>query len=427
MLTLRTLRPALAAAAILAAGADLRAAPQGFNVQEIRDLGRAIGKYVEKHGNLKEQAKQREEMVSILEKAGKRIDRNAAEPLQVALTRTADLGKALLQSSEYKNPKGTGKVTAATVDTPLGEVDYALWLPSNYKATGGPYPLLLIAPGSKDGKPFAPGQFLTEHWTDSEVRDDAIFAVVEMPEDSAMWTEQRTPEGMPGGVAALMFTFGDVRDTYAVDRDRVYLVGRETGVPAVMSLGSKYPHLFAGVIGRVGDVGTGDWRNFRNLPTYFQGGGAQASAFAEEVKKAGYDNCQLSPEAQPAEIWTWIQEHPRVANPAKVTLVPGAPIPVKAYWIEVPPSEGQEGAIINAEADRATNTIKIQGSGVRSVRLYFNDEIVDLSKPIKIVLNGEEQEDQIRRSLDDLLELFMRGTNDAGKLYVAVRSYDLPG
>jgi hypothetical protein len=430
MLTSRTLRPALAAAALLAASAGLRAAPQGFNAQEIRDLGRAIGKYVEKQGNLKDQSKLRDEMVSILEKAGKRIDRNAADPVQVALARTADLGKALLQSSEYKNPKSTGKVVASTADTPDGPVNYALWLPSDYKASNGPYPLLLIAPGmasgTKESKPFDPEQFLTEHWTEREVRAGAILVAVEMPEDSATWTEQRTPDGEPGGISALMFTYADVRNRYAVDRDRLYLVGRETGVAAVMNLASKYPQLFAGVIGRAGDAGTTSWQNFRNLPTFFQGGGAQASAFAEEIKKAGYDNCNLAPEAQPAEIWTWIQEHPRVANPSKITLVPGSPIPIKAYWVEVPPSEGQEGAIVTAEADKATNTIKIQGTGVRSVTVFFNDEIVDLSKPIKIVLNGEEQENQIRRSLDDLLELFMRGTNDAGKLYVATRTYDLP-
>ena len=82
---------------------------------------------------------------------------------------------------------------------------------------------------------------------------------------------------------------------------------------------------------------------------------------------------------------------------------------------------------ITAEADRASNTITITGEGVESVMIYFNDELVDLDKPVKIVLNGREREDVIPRSLDDLLALIVRGTSDSGKIYVARRSYDLAG
>ena len=42
------------------------------------------------------------------------------------------------------------------------------------------------------------------------------------------------------------------------------------------------------------------------------------------------------------------------------------------------------------------------------------------------MLNGEERELVVPRSLDDFLGLFLRGTNDPGLVYVARRDFDLP-
>ena len=47
-------------------------------------------------------------------------------------------------------------------------------------------------------------------------------------------------------------------------------------------------------------------------------------------------------------------------------------------------------------------------------------------KPIKLVLNGVEQQVLLPRSIDDLLSLIARGTSDPGKLYVAKGRFDLP-
>ena len=70
-----------------------------------------------------------------------------------------------------------------------------------------------------------------------------------------------------------------------------------------------------------------------------------------------------------------MQEHPRAANPARVTLVPGSPIPNKAYWVEIPPIDAEGGASITAEADRESNTVTVTANGVDTVTLYFNDKL----------------------------------------------------
>jgi hypothetical protein len=109
-----------------------------------------------------------------------------------------------------------------------------------------------------------------------------------------------------------------------------------------------------------------------------------------------------------------------------VILIPGTPIPNKAYWIEVPPFDGVGKAKIKAKADRGSNTIAIDGEGVTSVVVYFNDLIVDLDKPVKVTCNGAEHLDQIPRNLTTTLNLMFSSRSDPGKVYTATRQYDLP-
>jgi hypothetical protein len=192
------------------------------------------------------------------------------------------------------------------------------------------------------------------------------------------------------GIGVVMRTYGDVMRRATVDFDRIYLLGRGEGVATALHIASLNPHRFAAVIGMSGDAGGVGHENFHNLPTLFQAGGAEATAFEAKVKEAGYANCTIQAEPSLANLWSWIQQTPRVSNPTKITLLPGTPIPYRAYWFEIQPTEGVQG-VITAEADRETNTIKINATGVRRVYVYFNSEIVDLSKPVKIVLNGREQ------------------------------------
>jgi pimeloyl-ACP methyl ester carboxylesterase len=211
-----------------------------------------------------------------------------------------------------------------------------------------------------------------------------------------------------------------------MDFDRVYLCGRGSGVAIATQIAGRFPDRFAGVIGRAGDVGEGSPANFRSLPTYFAGAGAQASAFEAEVGKLGFGNCTVDPDGKEEDVWAWIQEHPRDANPAEVTLVPGDPFPTRAYWLQVPHSEYGGSASVHAKADRETNTIVIEAEGTSDVAVYFNDTIVDLDKPVTVICNGAQHVDEIPRSLKVTLDLIFTARSDPGKLYVATKSYHLP-
>lgn len=416
------------------AGLALSLLALGATAQELREsdhkkLGGLVERFLEKRDNTKEAEKLRADLAEELEKAGKKKAGKDGDGLQAALSMVADLEAIALQATTYKNLRG-GKPELRQIARSGGQVEYTLLLPATYKPADGPYPLVLIAPDLKEGKPVTGELFLQEHWLEAGVRDGLVLAVVHLPADPATWDKLFVDDGSgqraPGGLSHLMSTYADVLLNVAVDPARVYVAGRGRGVAAAMALGATFPQNFAGVIGQAGDPGKTTWQNFRNLPVLLQGGGAEATAFAEAVKGAGYENATLEAEVKNEALQAWIQAHPRNSNPDKVVLVPGSPIPTKAYWLSVPPTAVEEGTLVQAEIDRAANKITVTGKGVRSVTLFFNDVLVDLSKPIHVSLNGQTQELVVPRSLDDYLDLLYRGTSDCARIYVASRTFDLP-
>ena len=421
---MRKHRTCLFALTLLALCGGLFAAPQELAERDHKALGKIFAEYLDPKSDSGDLEDLREDFAKSLQKIGKKLVGKDGDAIQAALALTADLGQGARFAIKYKNARG-GKPISGEIDSALGEITYTVWVPKSYRASSGPYPVVIVMPGLYEGKPMSSSHFLVEHWNDADVRDSTLIAVIDMPEDIASWNATKSAEGGVGGVMAAMLTFRDLRDTYAMDSDRVYLLGMETGVPAALSLASMFPHLFAGVIAQMGDAGDVQFDNFRNLPVLFQGAGSQAEAFKAASDGAEYGNCELRPAATTAELWAWAEAHPRIANPSRVTLALGSPIPNKAYWIEVPTIDGV-GLTVQAEADREANKITVTAAGVPSVTLFLNDQIVDLGRPLTLVLNGVEQVAQVPRSLDDTLSLLKRGTSDPGKFYVAARTFDLP-
>lgn len=388
-----------------------------------KKVGRAINKYLAEKTSDKDREKARAEIVADLEKSGrKKGARTDEDAIHTGLASCFDLGRALAYSNDLKNLRG-GKATAAKVEFGGESFDYALLLPTAYKPSGEPLPLVLCIPGLRDGKPLAGTTFLQDQLQEPALREGAVLAAVDMPADSARWSIVKDESG-PGGLFALMSVYGDLVRTLNVDADRVFILGREQGALAAADLGARYPQLFAGVIAMAGDIGTPPAPNFCNLATFLQGG-ANSTAFEEATKQLGYNNCTIKADASAADVWSWIQQTRRVANPAKIVLQPEPVKTYNAYWLRIPRTEGLAGKI-TAAADRGSNTIRIDSEEVRSVTLFLNDAIVDLGKPITFVLNGREQQQRVARSLDDMLSLIARGTSDPGRVYVAQVTLDIP-
>lgn len=404
---------ALPAASLVRVSSGPPQEPQ-LKESDLRDLSEALADYIQARIENKDVMKTEDEVRQALDKVSKKL--KGADPL----ASPADLGLALWSSYDYaKSRAPKGKVDTIEADAIGTEFEYAVWAPSKYSARNGPYPLVLCIPDQGE----SPKQHLTERWAAAEFRDNAILAAPPMPEDPALWgvAGDRTK---PGGVAYVLTALKSVSEAYAIDFDRIYLCGRGAGVAAAVSIAGQFPDRFAGVLGRAGDAGEAAPENFRNLPTYFAGGGGQATALEEKITALGYDNCTIDPEGKDEDLWRWMQENPRNSYPTKVTLVPGDPYPTRAYWIQVPPQEGS--GHVEATIDRDSNTITIEATGVSDVQLYFNDRLVDLGQPVHVVCNGAEHVDEIPRSLKTMLDLVFNARSDPGKIFVARKTYHLP-
>ena len=58
--------------------------------------------------------------------------------------------------------------------------------------------------------------------------------------------------------------------------------------------------------------------------------------------------------------------------------------------------------------------------------LHFNDVILDMTKEITVIANGQEYKDFIPRSFPLVLDNIFKGKCDPGRMFVAVKSYHLP-
>ncbi|TDJ70924.1 MAG: hypothetical protein E2O39_09245 [Planctomycetota bacterium] len=402
-------------------GGTLAAQDRQLKDRDLKDLGKQLANYVEAREADEDVWDAEESVKDALAKLQKKL--KGKDPLSLP----ADFGQAIWMSKKYEKAKvKRGKVADVESDARIfgeQEFEYTAWAPSKYSAKNGPYPLIISI---HDEEPdTTPKSHIIEEWRDQDLRAGAIIVAPPMPEDFSIWSVAGTAEN-PGGVAYVLTTFNDVSQKYAIDFDRVYLAGRGTGVAAAIAIASLFPDRFAGVIGRAGDAGNTSPENFQNLPTYFAGGGGQATAFDTAIRSLGFDNCTLDPTGLGKDVWNWMQSHPRISNPMEVTLVPGAPFPNRASWIQVPPTDGQTAARIHATIDRATNTITVNGEGIDDFTIFLNDVLVDLDKPVIVICNGAENVDLIPRNLKVTLDMMYFARSDPGKVFVANKSYHLP-
>ncbi|MBI5365193.1 MAG: hypothetical protein HZA53_18590 [Planctomycetes bacterium] len=394
---------------------------------EHESLGKQLAGFFEANAKQSGTDKAFEKVSDELKKIENRVKRS---PLALP----SDLGKAFWASYDYEkkaNALKKGGVKELSCPKPkYGEdakekLTYALWAPAKYDARKA-WPLLILV-GDKGQKP---SDHITEKWTDAAVRDGAVLAAVTMPEgDVASWIELATQDGdgkvKDGGLSNVLAVYFDVRKLVAIDFDRVYLVGSGEGVRTVCAMGARFPDFFAGVAGRSGDtLKELAIEPYRNLPTLFAGAGGNATDFAKRLTDAKYDNSTLKPEAKEADIWAWIQDHPRVSNPVNVVISAPPQTQTRAYWVQVP----QFDAAVHVEAtvDRGTNTITIDADGATEVILFLNDTLVDLDKEIKFKRNGTETVEKVVRNLQTALNTMARGPSDPGKLFVATRRFDIP-
>jgi poly(3-hydroxybutyrate) depolymerase len=380
---------------------------------ELKKLAKAFGGYFEassKRSGTLDALGEIEKVVEAIEKKLK------GQPL---IRLIPDLELAMIQAAEATDNVDKGKIaersfTGLWKDT----IRYAVHAPKSYRVKNGPYPLLVVIPA--EGKDLAAA--LREQWNDAAMMENAIIALVGMPASTADW-ESIGAAGRSGGIANVLQVVKNVSQTYGIDPNRVIIAGHDRGAKTAIELASLYPHVFAGAIARAGDLGDTPPTNFGNLPVLLAGSAAKGTAFEEASKKLGDTSVSGLPSADLAGIWQWAAGQVRRAHPLKLRFAPGKPEARDAYWLSVEGFDVANKPEVQAEIDRANNLIRVTGQGVTHITLLLNDQLVDLSQPVRVVINGTEHEAKVVPNLRLMLDrAFNQG--DRGRAYTATLRFE---
>lgn len=296
-------------------------------------------------------------------------------------------GEALAQrAGKYPKAKA-GKL--ASDDTPW-ERKLSYWVPTDYKPKDGGAPLVLW-------------------FRNSDLSEDDVAAIPAELQSAFVVAPVLVPsaEGEELLSAARMSFFIDfiwLSRQLRIDRNRVYVLADSDHAAIAAKLCALAPHAVAG-LSIVGEEG--------ELP-------ADNLAMISMNKSDSLD-----------EAWAWITEAP-VRNPYPtefsaelMNLQFG-----RVHWVHArkfdPSLEGSV-ATISVKADRASNTITIDAENVYQVDLYLNDQLVDLSKPITIIRNGQEIEVSTNAGFMTVLDNYRTTLFDTGTIYPAKYSgIDIP-
>lgn len=331
-----------------------------------------------------------------------------------AVQLVADLERAMIAADERSDNVEKGKIALNSFTGAWGDtIRYAVHAPKSYRVKTGPYPLLLVIP--EQGK--APEVALREQWSDAGLLEQALVAVVGMPGNVADWGAIGS-RGQAGGVASAMQVIRQVSRAYSIDPNRVLIAGHARGAQTAIEIAALYPHVFAAAIARAGDLGTTPATNFGNLAVLLAAAGGNASQFERQARELGHQTVTAIAEPALPEIWTWAQAQRRQPHPTRVRFSPGKPEAMDSYWLSVEGFAADGKSQLEAEIDRDNNLVRVSGEGFSHVRLMLNDRLLDLSKPVRVVINGTEQESKLTPNLRAMLDRAAL-VGDRGRAYTA--------
>ena len=295
---------------------------------------------------------------------------------------------ALHQERKYATSGSTVK-KGRVANVAFARAPYSVWLPKKYNPKKSSYPCVVLLG--------ATAASVIESLPVEVLESMIILApdISSLSEDLALTMET---------LISLIIPVSEASKAYHLDRMRLFMVGTdELGSVIAAQWGAVMPHLFAGVTSTT-DV-TGKIVGSKNL-----------ELVANTVMASAND----------AATWCAIQAR---TNPYPLNFEFEIPWPQQSrvFWVHPVKSDSFEGELANIKVsvDRDSNTISIDSTSVERVKLYLNDAIVDLDKPVIIVRNGIDYTYQPSRSVGTMLEVFASSL-DGAVFPATIQEVDIP-
>jgi dienelactone hydrolase len=402
------------------------------------------------------------------------VDRYLAEKDKAARARLLTEIKAPIADveAELRHPprrppaETTGQIVRKKIRNqhPLGvEFEYVLWVPKDY--TPDKAWRLIISLHGQNGT----GDQFIRNWLPDVQRDGTTFLLC--------------PSAGRGGWGASLLGYHHILDSlhdvlaaYSIDADRVFVDGASMGGNGSFQFACFYPDLFAGAAPRSGGpafryipTGTGKQdrtvtaeglENLLATPLYWIVGAKDPEVPNAWVKiaKAQLDPLKSDftfrefPEGghewfpqENAAVLEWMGTKRRDAYAPRVALDTNERAYNRNFWLEITDFTGKEllkrnyldfdkktieerilfpeHAHARAELVPESNEIKLTTTGVRELKVYLHERMIDFSKPLTLTVNGSRSKVDVRPSLETLLESARR---DRGLLYTASVKVKVP-
>ncbi|MFH1227783.1 MAG: hypothetical protein V1701_07760 [Planctomycetota bacterium] len=309
-----------------------------------------------------------------------------------------------LKKFTYPYPTQKTGITKRTVDIKLGQRSYALFVPASYVPAKS-WPLIISfhgAGGNGEG-------VYNWIWSAHSGKWNGFIACPSGEPPGSQW--------FPEQEEFIMAVYKDVSKNFNINTNRVYLDGFSNGGNGVWFYGISFPWLFGAICPRSGACSTSDaLKNLLNVGTYITHGDQDSiipctydRQAAQKLKELGYEVFYLevpggdhSPfNDETPNIMEYFNKHPRNPWAEKVIFSSHKANPTRVYWIEVTKASGRfslEGEV------QAGNKIVITYQGTEEIIVNLSDALVDMEKPVQIMLNEKKVHNEIvPRSLEALV------------------------
>lgn len=216
-----------------------------------------------------------------------------------------------------------------------------------------------------------------------------------------------------------MAALSKIKRHYPINTNKIILSGFSMGGYATWNLGLRYPDRFAalaplsGSISRQEKFGLADRRsrsivdNAQRIPLFFVHGAQDnmvppnsdrfcrdrlkelgANFIYQESPKSSHNLRYWFGDAEkPKSLTTWMTKQKRHPAPKTVEHRSIGDYMNRSYWLEITDSKGSL-ATIKATAN-GRNEIHVESKDVKSFRVYLDQRIIQLEKPITIYSNGQ--------------------------------------
>jgi len=363
-------------------------------------------------------------------------DRRAALVTPLKKFDVAAVEKALRAPTRGPSPWEAGKILERSAKSDLDGEDftYAVQVPAAYDP-GKAWPLLVTLHG-------AGGNGLD--WIRTWARTAGSKYVLIAP------TTPRHTWAARQGHYYVLTALREMVDALNIDPDRIFLDGMSMGAGGAFRLAEHFPDRWAAIGPRcnVPDIRqkkdksfvTMLAENYRMVPVYWVLGAKDDKIPIEMGRAAKIDLDAAKGELVYKEFpggghdWSlekdevvldWYDQHVLNPYPEELVWKSYEKVFARAFWVEVtrrtepPPlimvhldQKGAESerrtelrppALVKAK--RKGNAIEISTEEVRELRVYLDDAMVDLDKPVTITVNGRKLHDAtVKRSMDVLIE-----------------------